>query len=406
VVLTSTSWAWAASQGKNTAPKEGGAFVEGIVSNNLDSVDLGRLTKSGLTKINEQGEISPDLALSWEVSADKLSYKFNLVDKVTSYEIADTVKNTPTYLAGASLAPVDQKTLSIVLQEPDSNLLSEVTQPIFPHGPYVVEKKTQNEIRLKRNSNYHLTRPYLDRFIVRIYPDADSLQKAADRNKINGAFNLQTSPKNWQSKELSLGKKHYLFINSSKSYLKKTKTREALLNGTKPDGVTTLDILEVNGQQEDPEFIAWKEKLKAAGVQVQARQVALKDALKEDLPKRNYDVLYILVAEGQSQDPYLIWNSAERSSVGQNFSELANADIDELTEQFKSETDPTKKAELSKKIKELVDKEKVSVEYKNLTAKYSVYSKLKGLSVAPMISSEADRFAQVPSWYIYEKRVQ
>ena len=406
LVLTSTTWAWAATQAKNTAPKEGGVFIEGIVSNNLDSVDLGRLTKSGLTRINEAGEISPDLALSWDISADKLTYKFNLVDKVTSNEIADSVKNTPTYLPKATLSPVDPKTLTIALQEPDSNLLSEVSQPIFPHGPYTVDKKTQNEIRLKRNINYHLSRPYLDRFIIRIYPDAASLQKAADKGKITGALNLDKIPSNWQNKDITLGKKHYLFINSSKTYLKKTKTRETLLAGDKPDGITSIDVLEVNGQQEDAEFVAWKQKLQAAGVQVNARQVALKDALKEDLPKRNYDVLYILVSEGQNQDPYLLWNSSQRTSIGQNFAELANADIDALTEQYRAETDPAKKADLVAKIKDLVAKEQVSVEYKNLTDKYAVSNKVKGFSVSPSISAEADRFAQAASWYMNEKRVK
>ncbi len=406
VALTSVSWVWAASQTKMTAPKEGGTFIEGVVSNNIESIDLGRLTKSGLTRINEQGQVSPDLALTWEISPDKLTYKFNLVDRVTSYEIADNVNNAPTYLPKATLTPVDSKTLNIALQEPDSNLLTEVSQPIFPHGPYTVDKKTQTEIRLKRNTNYHLARPYYDKFIIRTYSDQQSLQKAADHNKVTAAINLEKTPENWQEKTMSLGKKHYLFINSSKTYLKKTKTRDALLNGTKPDGVSSLDVLEVNGQQEDADFEAWKQKLVAAGVEVKSRRVALKDALKEDLPKRNYDVLYILIAEGQAQDPYLLWNSTQRSSVGQNFAELANADIDELTENFRAETDPAKKAELMDKIKQAVAQEKVSVEYRNLTAKYSVSGKVKGFSVSPTISCEVDRFAQCGAWYLYEKRVK
>ena len=116
--------------------------------------------------------------------------------------------------------------------------------------------------------------------------------------------------------------------------------------------------------------------------------------------------MYILIAEGQNQDPYLLWNSSQRSSIGQNFAELANADIDALTEQYRAETDIAKRAELATKIKELVGKEQVSVEYKNLTAKYSVSNKIKGFSVSPSISSEADRFAQAASWYMYEKKVK
>jgi len=404
-VLTTATWAWAASRAKTTAPRNGGVFVEGVVTDNMDSLDLGRLTKSGLTRINEKGDISEDLAKKWEISDDKLDYKFTLVDGVSSYEIADTVKSSPTYLPDAALSPENPQILKISLKEPDSNLLSQVSQPIFPHGPYVVDKKTKNEIRLKRNTSYHLDAAFIDRFIIRSYPDQNALQKAANRNKINGALGLDDIPKNWQSKEVTLGKKHFLFINSSKTYLKATSTRETILNGEKPDSLSSLDVLEVNGVKEDAEYFSWKKKIKASGVELKIRKVALKDALKEDLPKRNYDILYILIAEGQTQDPYLFWNSTERSSIGQNFSELANADIDELTEQFRSESDLGKKDGLAKQIRELVDEEKIAIEYKSITAKYAVSAKIKGFAVSPTFSCEADRFAQAAKWYIYEKKV-
>jgi len=406
LVLTSATWAWAASQSKGAIPANGGSFVEGVVSSDINSVDLDRLIKSGLTKINEKGEIVPDLANSWVVSGDSLDYKINLNESVTSYEIADQIKNTPTFLPQSEIKPIDQKTLNIHLTAPDSDILYDLAQPIFPHGPYVVEKKTETEIRLKKNQNYHLQKPFITKFTVRIYPDQESLQKAADRGKISGALDLTSVPGNWQTKEVSFGKKHFLFINSSRSALKKTKTRESILKGEKPESLSSLDILEVNGQQEDADYIAWKAKLKASGVELKVRQVSLKDALKEDLPKRNYDVLYILIVEGQNSDPYLLWNSVERSSTGQNFAELANADIDVLTEEYRKEKDFAKKTEILAKIKTLVDSEKVAVEYKNLTAKYSASNKIKGFVLSPICSSPADRFTQAASWYINEKKVR
>jgi ABC-type transport system substrate-binding protein len=406
LVLTSATWVWAASQSKGTVPANGGSFVEGIVSNDINSVDLGRLIKSGLTRINEKGEVSPDLASSWKASEDKLDYNLTLVDQVTSYEIADQIKNTPTFLPQSQITPVDLKTIKIHLTEPDSNVLYDLAQPIFAHGPYSVEKKTENEIRLKRNATYHLDKPFIDKFTIRIFPDQQSLQKAADRNKITGAMDLTNNPKNWQFKEASLGKKHFLFINSSKTALKKTKTRESILAGTKPDNIATLEVLEVNGQQEDQEYLAWKKKIQAAGVVLKVRTVSLKDALKDDLPKRNYDVLYILIAEGQTTDPYLLWNSTERSSTGQNFAELANADVDVLTEEYRKESDLKKKEETLGKIKTLVEQEKIAVEYKKLTAKYSYSNRVKGLVLPPTCSSPADRFSQAALWFMNEKKVK
>jgi ABC-type transport system substrate-binding protein len=406
VVLTSTGWVYAAAQMKNYVPKDGGTYIEGVVANSVDSIDLGRLTKSGLTRIDEKGSVSPDLALSWEIAVDKLTYKFTLTDKVSSYEIADLLKNNPSYAYSSVAQAIDAKNLSLKLPSPNANFLTDLAQPVFPYGPYLVDKKTDNEVRLKRNSNYHLNKPYIDKFIVRIYPDKAALQKAADRNKITGALGLDKKPDDWQSNQITLGKKHYLFINSSKTNLKKTKTREALLNGQKPDGVTTLDILEVNGEQEDADFIALVAKLKAAGIDVKERKVSLKDALKEDLPKRNYDLLYILVAEGQTHDPYLFYHSSERSGAGQNFAELANADLDNLLDDHRAEIDPAKKATILESINKAVETEKVSVTYASLKSNYMVSPKLKGFSVSPTCSCESDRFAQVLSWHFYEKKVK
>ena len=74
-------------------PDRGGAYVEAIsglpkllnpilaTPDSIDS-DLASLVFSGLTKLNERGEPAPDLALSWEVSADNKTYTFTLREGV------------------------------------------------------------------------------------------------------------------------------------------------------------------------------------------------------------------------------------------------------------------------------------------------------------------------------------
>ncbi|MCX6809529.1 MAG: ABC transporter substrate-binding protein [Candidatus Berkelbacteria bacterium] len=403
VILTSAKWALAASQLKNTVPKYGGTFIEGVVGSSLDLVDLGRLTKSGLVKIDEKGQTQPDLATKWEASADKIDYTFTLVSSVNSNDVVDVLKKNPTYLPDAAPLATDIHTISFKLTEPNANFVLELAQPIFPYGPYKVDKKTDTELRLKRNPDYYGDKAYLDRFIVRLYPDQSALQNAANHNKITAAVGLESIPKNWQSKEISLSRRHMLFINSSK-YLKKTKVRDQLLKGEKPDGIQSLDFLEVNGEKTDPEYEVLKANLIKAGVDVKVRKVSLKDALKNDLPKRNYDVLYILVNEGLSHDPYLFWNSSQRSGVGQNFSELANADIDNLTEQLRITDDPAKQTDLNNQINKLVEDERISVQYKNLTTTYDVSPKVKGFALNPSCLCETDRFALAPFWHFYEKR--
>lgn len=72
-----------------TIPDVGGVYVEGITGtpqfinpllaqyNQVDQ-DLSALIFNGLTRINGQGELTPDLAESWQVSEDQLIYVFKL----------------------------------------------------------------------------------------------------------------------------------------------------------------------------------------------------------------------------------------------------------------------------------------------------------------------------------------
>lgn len=405
IVLTSTRWAYAAKEFKAIVPRSGGTFVEGVTGEAIDNIDLGRLTKAALVKTDPAGQVTPDLATRWEISADKLTYRFTLDQKISANELASILEKNPTYLtSGAMPEIIDAATLAFKLDKPDSEFLNSLSHPLFPYGPYTVDKKTKNEIRLKARKDYHLQMPYIQKFTIRVYPDQKSLEKAVQKGSISATADLDQSAGKYQQMKLVLAKKHVLFINSSKTYLKKTAVREKLLNGEKPDSIQTLDVLEVNGALHDTEYEQLKEKLKAAGIDLKVRQVALKDALTGDLPKRQYDLLYILTDDAITRDPYALWNSSQRSGVGQNFAELANADVDELTSEYNSTDDPAKKTELLAKIKELVDKEKVAVEYKNIEASYFVSPKVKGMTLGQTLFNESSRFDFVPSWYFFEKK--
>lgn len=404
VVLTSWRWVLAAGEFKGIVPRRGGSFIEGVAGLNVDGFDPGRLTKSALVKIDPSGQVMADVAQNWEVSADKLTYKFVINPKYSAYELADILSKNPTYLGGAMPEVLDNSILTFRLDEPDNDFLQNFSKPIFPYGPYKIDKKTKNEIRLKPNKDYHLQSPYIEKFVIRGYQDQAALGKAAKKNKITAAIGLESSPKDWQQAKTVLSKKHILFVNSSKSYLKRTAIREKILNGEKPETVQTLDLLEVNGNGQDQEYEALKEKLKASGIDLKVRQIGLKDALLQELPKRNYDLLYILVDVGVASGPRQLWSSTQRSGEGQNFAELANADIDDLTYEYAKTDDSTEKAAIAEKINELIAREKVAVEYKNLEFNYAVSPKLKGFTIPQASYCESGRFDFASSWYFYEKK--
>ena len=76
-----------------TVPDRGGTFVEGVAgnpqylnpllsqNNDVDS-DLTALLFNGLTRLDEQGNVVPDLAGEWTISPDGLTYDFKLRDRL------------------------------------------------------------------------------------------------------------------------------------------------------------------------------------------------------------------------------------------------------------------------------------------------------------------------------------
>lgn len=404
LVLTSWQWAIAATRTMQLSPAQGGTFVEGVVGDDIEKIDLGHLVKSSIVKYDGGGQIVGDMASAWEIAPDNLSYKFDLREKVSASEIIEVIEQNPTCFPNTTAEFVSDGQIIFRLQEPDGDLLPKLTNPVFPNGPYKLDKKTKNEIRLKLNKDYFGQKPYITRLIFRLYANEQLLQNAAKRNKITGALSLKEIPQNYQEKKISLSKKHFLFINSSKSALKSVKVREQILNGEKPAKIESLDLLEVNGVEHDLEYEQLKEKLISAGVKLNVRQVSMKEALVGDLPKRNYDILYILLSGEISQSPFDFWHSSKRSSDGQNFAEVANATLDTLTTEYRQTSDPAKRQELLDKIKKTVDEEKISLEYKNLEISYAISSKVKGVAVSEKILGEAGRFDNLSLWYLVEKR--
>ncbi|OQA52744.1 MAG: Bacterial extracellular solute-binding proteins, family 5 Middle [candidate division WS2 bacterium ADurb.Bin280] len=404
LILTSWQWTLAASKNSQFAPSYGGTFIEGVIGNDIEKIDLGHLVKSSLVKVDQNGELIGDMAEKWQISEDNLSYTFELKDKVSSSQIISTIDQNPTYFPKINPEFITESQVIFKLDEPDGDLLSKLTTPVFPNGPYKLDKKTKTEVRLKANREYFGQKPYISRVIFRLYANEDQLQNAARRGKISASLSLLEIPENWQSKKIVLNRKHFLFINSSKQNLKSIKVRESILAGEKPSQIEGLDVLEVNGVEHDLEYEQLKEKLISSGVKLNIRQVSMKDALIGDLPKRNYDILYILLNGEISQDPYEFYHSNKRSSDGQNFAEVANAALDTLTTKYRQTSDKAKREELMGEISKVVADEKISVEYRNLEIDYAVSPKIKGLSISEKTIGEVGRFDNLSNWYILEKR--
>lgn len=220
-------------------PDVGGTYVEGLVGNpryinpilcqyNQVDRDLCSLIFDGLTKLNERGEVVPDLAQSWDISDDGLVYVFHLRRDVlwhdevpfSSDDVVFTVEavQDPGYQGAPALAELwrsvevaklDSHTVQFTLREPfapfldyttlgilPAHLLADVPAESLPNDPFSqhpigtglfqVEEISAEYALLQANPLFHGPKPYLNKIEFRFYPDYKSVLGAYEQGEVQG----------------------------------------------------------------------------------------------------------------------------------------------------------------------------------------------------------------------------
>jgi peptide/nickel transport system substrate-binding protein len=220
-------------------PDYGGTYVEGVAgspshinpllsSYNQVDEDLVSLVFSGLTKVNETGEVVPDLAKSWEISEDGLTYTFNLRRDVRWHDgttfTADDVVFTilalqdPEFQGRYDLATLwrtvmvekkDNYTVSFNLREPFAPFLVYTSIGLLPKhiledvpvvdlsrhpfnlqpvgtGPFRLLEASTEHALLEANPYWYGHKPYLSRVEFKFYPDYESIVTAYKRGEVEG----------------------------------------------------------------------------------------------------------------------------------------------------------------------------------------------------------------------------
>ncbi len=217
----------------------GGSYVEGIAGNprainpvlsqaNPVDQDLVALIYTGLTRVDERGEVVPDLAESWDASTDGRVYTFRLRPDalwqdgapVTAADVVFTVQvmQSPDYPGVPFLSEmwrsvvieqVDAHTVRFILRGPFAPFLDYTTVGLLPAhilgsvpvaelidspfnaqpigtGPFQVQEVSAQHMVLVANEAYYGERSYLDRLEFHFYPDAPSVFEARQRGEVDG----------------------------------------------------------------------------------------------------------------------------------------------------------------------------------------------------------------------------
>jgi len=234
---------------RTDSPSHGGTLSEGLIGNpsfinplfstTNSGKDLSYLIYSGLMRLNEKGEIIPDLAESYTISPDGMTYTFILRSNalfhdgkpLTSTDVVFTIEKVKdpkikspftTNWQGVSVEAPDVRTVIFKLKTPYAPFIENTTLGIIPEhiwkdadldqftfspynfnpvgsGPYIVKdiKRRTNgspyQFTLTAWSKYAPGEKNISTIYFHIYPDSESLIKALRSGEIESASDL--SPK-------------------------------------------------------------------------------------------------------------------------------------------------------------------------------------------------------------------
>jgi len=291
-VLTSLSWFIVfVITHHTTAPKDGGEYSEAIIGqpklinpifasvNDVDT-DLSSLIYSGLFRRDENGKLTEDLATSYELSADKKTYKINLRKDIKWSDGEPFTANDVSYTFDTLLSPEvgsplltsfqgvevtknDDYSISFTLKEPFAPFLNSLIIGILPAhiwenfepnsiklaknnlqptgtGPWMFNKLVKDDtgriqsFTLIRNSNYYLKQPYLNTLIFKFFDDDQQTITALRQGDVTGVSFVPRDLKdkiggrNVEFYQAQLPQYTALFFNQQNSLMKNDVLRLAL----------------------------------------------------------------------------------------------------------------------------------------------------------------------------------
>ncbi len=233
-------------------PAPGGELKEGVVGyplfiNPLLSVtdsgrDLTRLVYSGLLKATPDGEFVNDIAESYIVSEDGLTYSVKIRDdayfhdgeKVTAEDVDFTIRKAIDPVLKSNKAPawqgvevevIDEKNIEFHLKKPYAPFVENLTLGILPKhiwgelgsdafvyskvnfepigsGPYRIANVSTNSAglpeyyELESFNKYTGGAPFIKRIFLHVYPTEGKLVEAFKKGEINAVGNISSSALN------------------------------------------------------------------------------------------------------------------------------------------------------------------------------------------------------------------
>lgn len=438
-----------ATGSEHSRPAFGGTYTEGFVGQPrfinpiLATTDIDRamshLIYSGLMKIDDDGNLAPDLAEHFLASDANKQFTFFLREdvlwhdgqKFTAKDVLHTLDlvkqadlNSPYFDSWKDIqveAPDDRRvifhlkdslatfpwmtTLGVI---PEGVGSQQLTTSFVGTGPYKYNKVRMRSgaiesIVLIRNSKwYGVHEPYIDTIECWFYRSSDEARVAFTSQKILGVAGVEV--KNAVRYDFALKQQTHLLLNSQSAIFKDTASRAKLLKSDAVfDTPQVVQLLLDQSLADEPSVKTILRRWKERNIDVKITQTSLDDIKTTQLAKRAYDAIVVAIGAGPQVDPYAYWYSTQADGAGLNFARLKNNDLDKMLVDQRRSVNAADRDQLLQKIASFIANQNVDLVISTHTTAFwmsnAVHARIPQSGRVP-----ADRFDEVDQWYMKTRR--
>jgi len=370
---------------------------------------------------------------------DEKTVNFSLIRPNYSFKELLTMPIMPAHI----LKDIDPKKFS----------LHQINQKPVGSGPYkidnIIYQENSSQVLLTPNPNFNSVKPYISKLVIYCYPDYQQMIQGLRQGQISAVSFIY--PKDYEElknpdlklRMVNLPQITAAFFNLKSKKLKSLVLRQALvwsinkqallkkvlrnqgvmINSPLPLQVKNPDyypnkakkILKKNNPKlrlvtsVDPVQTEMAEELASQwqgyGLKIEVISLSPKEIGLMIQSDKNYDILLFGQNLGLPSDLFSFWHSTQIAD-GFNLSLFQSSGVDKILEQIDVTTNKKARIKLEKQAASLIKKSYSALFLFRANYLHLVPEDIKGIRTKIKASSPIDRFYNIESWYLKEKRVE
>lgn len=429
-------------------PTVGGIYKEGMVgqpqflnpvlASTENDKTINSLIYQGLVSLDNQNQVTPVLASSYDISQDKKSYTFHLRNDVfwqdgqqfTSADVAYTfsliqdANNKSPYLdefKDVLIETPDQNTIILTLKSPYGPFITNLDIGIIQVGKDLVSLNSHpvgtgsysylnsttkgNKIQtliLERNESFWQNKAIIKRLEFHFYDTLEEAKGLFEQEDLS-AIPIDSDRVNVNKISYQTAASVNLIFNLRTVPFNDVNLRRAVKSEQKTEteisfSILVMDNLELKKIAED-----FQGKMRELGYRVDL-DIQKENDFKDKINKKDFQSLIIGIDFGHDFDPYSLWHSSQEVT-GLNLAGYLDKNADILLEDARLEIDQNARQAKYDQFKKMIDEQAAQIVLQQKYFTLSVDNKIKNIQIInPLLPSE--HLKNITSWYIDTKRVK